>query len=202
MMQDKPIIIDADTARKMRLNRERNRPKYDPTKPINSGEATQEINPLTGRVYGDKFVVAEEIRGLYDKISSIEGLIKNKWDLLSKYGGHFSPETNQTIELQKALGRMEVREGITSLQKYMAFVYSVRRLVKLYQRTCGLTLDSITDVNGLNSALDSMECSTILKNSFVDYFSMDLKLDKRNIIDFIPLKERIPSLYYIIKQNN
>src|SRR3990167_9158817 len=47
MTNEKPITIDADTARRMALNAERT-----PRETI-YGEATQTLNPITGRPYED-----------------------------------------------------------------------------------------------------------------------------------------------------
>jgi len=146
MEKDSPIAIGTDTVRRMRLNAERNSRKTV------CGEATQTLNPLTGRPY--EFILECE-RYPIKNIPTMEDVIK---DYYLKFPSLSRPKlprqtTNETTELQKALGRMEVRERKLSEFDYLAFVRDVRELAEAYAQNPALTLDSITDVNGLNTAL-------------------------------------------------
>ena len=77
----------------------------------------------------------------------------NKLSILPKQG----PRTNQTIELQKALGSMEVREGKLPEFLYEQFLDNLDRLSEIYTENPNLTLDSITSLSGLNVALGIIE---------------------------------------------
>ena len=160
MEKEQPRTIDADTVRKMQLNAEIN-----PRKTV-YGEATQNINPLTGHRYEDHFIPMCALGRVKNIISS--GLHEeesflyedrppkyhyNKLSILPKQG----PRTNQTIELQKTLGSMEVREGKLPEFLYEQFLDNLDRLAEIYTENPNLTLDSITSLSGLNAALGIIE---------------------------------------------
>ncbi|MBI2045640.1 hypothetical protein HYT23_06280 [Candidatus Pacearchaeota archaeon] len=169
-MKEETITIDADITREKALNREMN------PREIVYGEATNTINPLTGRSYEDQFMIQAELERFMESYARVNSSCGKKIDKvyldkrnyyedleemllprnlsLIEGGRKFkSPSTIPTIELQKALGRMEVREGRITEREYMEFVEDVDVLSKKYSETPGLTLESITSVDGLNSAL-------------------------------------------------
>jgi|SRR3989344_8125457 len=150
---DKTITINADTVRMIALNREMN-PRITVY-----GEATNTTNPVTGKAYEDHFV----IKGEFDKLTDRPIYLENSGEKLHftkiSYFGDLpklaskSPSITQTIQLQKALGRMDVREGRVARKDYLDFVQEVEWLSSKYRETPDLTLDSITSVTGLEAAL-------------------------------------------------
>lgn len=198
MTNEKSITIDADAARRMSLNAERTHPRYDAVLPTNSGEATQTLNPITGRPYafyesGIPFMSESEIvrveSMLKKRYSSSDIFTYEKRSFLIENPGFIDkfigkPRTNDAIELQKALGRMEVREGNLHDYIYGQFLDEVERLADVYAENPALTLESITDVNGLNSALCSIEWQRRPKKDFGDFL-----YEKDNILELIELPE-------------
>src|SRR3989304_9307973 len=184
-----PITINEDQVRRNALNS-----KSNPRQTI-YGEATQTLNPLTGNPYADgMFMPESEIRDIerslktenpdmfYLNKHTFFGVLPNK-----KY--FFVPQrTNEAIELQKALGRMEVREGVTHDYMFGMFLDEVEGLVDTYAKNPALTLDSITDVNGLNSALRAVERE---KNPKKKYAEKGKLLNNYIIFEEFPLEERL-----------
>ena len=108
-----------------------------------------------------------------------------------KYIGRSKPKrarmTNDTIELQKALGRMAVREGDLPECQYMEFVQDVYRLAELYDQNPTLTLESITDVNGLNAALGPFANERALKEiGRVYYGKNELEFPDKKYLNLTP----------------
>lgn len=169
-MKEEPIIIDAETARMIALNREMN-----PRETV-YGEATNTINPITGRPYEDQYIVIGEFSEKLMSSFSYLNLKKDSGFKKISYIGDFpkptpkSPLRTKTIELQKALGRIDVREGKIDVRDYLIFSSGVEALSRQYRETPGFTLDSITTVQGLNSALRGITFSEPLLRK-EDYFS-------------------------------
>jgi len=168
MINEQPIKIDADTARRVQLNAERN-----PRETI-YGEATQTLNPITGRPYEDgTFAPACEIKrwmnGEYGDFQRRLNL-KNENEEVSYFVPFdkpmFKQRTNPEIGLQKALGRMEVREGRLPEGGYEFFLQELDRLADVYAQNPNLTLDSITDANGLNAAIGAIERERMPQKGF------------------------------------
>lgn len=169
MEKEQPITIDAETVRRVALNAEMN-----PRQTI-YGKATQTTNPITGRPYETDFIPQSELRRIKKDYSLKERnsnmYIKSLFSLL--------PKPNQIIELQKALGRMEVREGKLPELFYAQFLDDIYKLDNLYAQNPDLTLESITDVNGLNTALRAIrrarffieiERNTLKDNCYTENF--------------------------------
>lgn len=191
MNEDKPITIDENTVRKMALNAETN-----PRKTI-YGVATQTVNPLTGRPYEDggkskansgydgNFYPQSELKRLeltlakshfdYPGYSNLDDI--NKERIFS--GGSTKKEKslkkreygNNEIELQKALGRMEVlRPSLSFLEErnevwdfaFGRYLHTVDQLVDLYNSQPNLVLASITSLQGLERALEPFEIERML----------------------------------------
>ncbi|MEK6897469.1 MAG: hypothetical protein AABW93_02985, partial [Nanoarchaeota archaeon] len=173
-----PITIDSDTARRMGLNAERNpRATYDPLRPTNSGEATQTLNPITGRAYEDVFMPECE----RNRIKNNPGLKEWNANLYVDKLLHFISQTSPAIELQKALGRMEVREGNLPEFFYEEFLEDIDKLTEIYAQNPFLTLESITDVNGLNAALRSKGLLKDL-NDYKSFYekNIDIEVEEEN----------------------
>lgn len=168
-MTDKPITIDADTARRMTLNAERN------PRETNYGESDLgvfSIDPFTGRPYADgEFITESESKG-FERLLRFEHEDRRnetyhypgKWhDVRDMETPKFhKPRTNQEIELQKALGRMEVREGKLHDFVFGEFLDDLERLADLYSQP-SFTLESITDPNGLNAAIGPFANERVLR---------------------------------------
>ena len=157
------MVVDAETVRRNQLNAEMN-----PRETIYN-EATQTLNPFTGRPYADgKFMPKRELdtlknvvytsfptkeRTFHRGFSNIESNIEKDLNSISRK----SNSVNDEIELQKTLGRMGVREGVTSEIGFRHFLDDVEELTRTYAENPLLSLGSITDVNGLNAALGPIE---------------------------------------------
>jgi hypothetical protein len=144
------------------------------------GEAIQTLNPLTGKAYvGDFRTLPGEIEKdfLYAYDPDHKKRIyftDTRKHILDRTPERVVPATNPEIELQKALGRMDVREGkLGGLGEfaYLNFVNDVYVLARAYAQNPSLTLDSITDVNGLNIAIGAMqnERTRVNEEKFLDY---------------------------------
>ena len=171
MKKDKPITIDADTARRLQLNAERT-----PRETVYV-EATNTINPITGRRYEDQFFVPElKSEPIYD-FSNIR-LFDKKY-MLSILN---PPSITPFLQLQKALGMMGVRERDIPEFEYGMFLDDVKRLADVYAENPSLTLESITDGNGLNAALRKIERQSELekfpKDEMDNVFSLINRINK------------------------
>jgi hypothetical protein len=161
------------------------------------GEATQHLNPITGKPYADGSFMPEceirriknvfhedsfyERKGKYFSNSNLES------NLEKPTRRHQTPRTNETIELQKALGRMEAREAGYDLF-YELFLDEVDALADAYAKNPDLTLESITDVNGLNTAISVVERAKRPKDFelFFPYLpeNFNLSIKKKNLERF------------------
>lgn len=92
-------------------------------------QATQTINPITGKLYPENSYKEQLIRSYINYTDS-------------------SP----IIESQKALAEMDLIDGKLPEINYMLFRSALSDLVSAYRKT-GLSLFSITDASGLNQAL-------------------------------------------------
>ncbi len=194
MEKEQPITIDAETVRRMQLNAGRS-PRVALMDMNMMVSVVNPINPVTGRPYEKGFMLESERRrikkdyGLKEWNSNM--YIKSLFSLLS--------QLNQVIELQKALGRMEVREGKLPELFYEQFLDDIDKLADLYAQSPDLTLESITDVNGLNTALRAIrrgrffieiERKEIERNNLKDNYYM------AELLNTIPVKESdIPCLF-------
>jgi hypothetical protein len=184
MTNEKPITIDADAVRRMKMNAERN-PRVTLMDMNMMFSVVNPINPVTGRPYEKGFMLESERRRI-KKDYSLNELNSNKY-IKSLFS--LISQTTQTIELQKALGRMEVREGKLPELFYEQFLDDIDKLADLYAQSPDLTLESITDVNGLNTALRVIRrrrfAIEIERNEIKDNYCME------NFRNAIPVKEEI-----------
>lgn len=134
-------------------------------------EATQRINPITGKAYEDQFTIRAELMrdlfGIYDKDMLIGYKIrpkKNDIDYIIN-GTDVKPieRSSDLIDYQKALARMDVREGKDirgvkfTQQEYIKFLNDVEELIDTYNNSDNLTIRTINDAHGLDVALTQVE---------------------------------------------
>jgi hypothetical protein len=154
------------------------------------------INPLTLREYSDSPKAYKPKQATeYDLSSEIfsQGTDskykynKGDKDACSIFKLIYGPSANEVIERQKAIGLMAVRNGQLKQSEYERFLTDCTKLAIHYERQ-GFTLDSITDVGGLEKAIRKMDedddragddhnrCSKtdpVIKNCFKDLTERD-----------------------------
>jgi len=121
-------------------------------------QATSTVNPITGRDYSQEVEKAElsgelgSVRFVgHDKVSylSVRKIIFNSLDFVPT-------PTTEAFELQRALGRMDVRDGKLARADYDAFSGALHRYAGRVSEA-GLPLDVITDAAGVNNAVANQE---------------------------------------------
>jgi len=198
MTNEKPVTISAETVRRMALNAEAN-----PRETV-YGEATQTLNPLTGRAYADgRFMSEAEIVRIKNipiyhpfKDENLSSIIYCSKDLnfprFKKKPRISQSRTNEEIKLQRVLGRMEVREGKLPDFVFGEFLDDVEKLTDLYAQNPDLTLDSITDVTGLNAAIWAMQRERVRAEEEKDLKTLITNYNfDRPILRFDNLEKRI-----------
>ena len=151
-----------DIQRRQALNAERNPRREIPN------EATQKLNPLTGKTYDDLALWLElESHEMWDNFYAIYSENKNSY-----FPGKepiMKPTTTDFIEYQFALARMDVKDGKMHPAEYKAVRASVSELVKrLNEANVPLTVLSSPD--GLDNVLNAMVKEEILKYQVSAYF--------------------------------
>ena len=146
-----------DTQRRKQLNEQTN-----PRKTI-YGEATQTLNPLTGKPYIENFVA-----GLDDADSDAD-YVSNV--LKEVFPNRPAPKrrTSDFIECQKTLARMDVRENKMPSQDYIQALLDLKVLAKEFAKSPMLTIDSIKDAAGLDQALRLIDRTRITPHNIEEY---------------------------------
>ena len=99
-------------------------------------EATNNTNPITKRNYTEDDNTEIGIRRLYSNVIYID--------------------SSGLIECQKALARMELRDNRLGIYEHGRFIDTLSKLISDYNKA-RLTLSSITDASGLDSALSATD---------------------------------------------
>ena len=160
-------MTQEDNEKQRSLNRQLNPPQTIPN------EATQRINPVTGRVYeefgeqGDNITSTLGVRHYFPEREQEESkgdylYSKNK---IYKESNVISADEVQTryrnssdlepFNYQLALARKEVRDGKMPLEDYSIFVSNVYELICRLE-DAGIPLSSINTASGLDNALRNM----------------------------------------------
>ena len=176
------------------------------------GEATNAINPTTGRDYSQEeqrvvlpgefpFVISlEEKKENESDYFSLNSIILDKDRYFSKniFPQVVSAPTTEIFELHRALGRMDVKDKKLDRFEYHDFTHQLLSLSEKYFKTPGLTLDSITTTEGMNVALEAQERAYLRpKISFEEYSSLrqNQGLDLNEPFCFFP-KKRLSEKHY------
>ncbi len=138
---------------KERLSDNENRKKIleglNPRKEI-PNEATNRINPLTGRPYLDDPSIDSWINPYLEKYVLKNYMSKDITNIM--YKESYKPQTNDFIEYQLALARMDVREGKMSSFDYSGAERLIKKLVDRMNKS-NVPLSLISSANGLDQAL-------------------------------------------------
>ena len=166
MADYKTQTVPDDAERRKKLNRELN--PVDKTTTI-MGEATQVINPLTGKEYvftGKKYGDAE----LFSELRFFDPLIQpaklyadilkpaKLYDDILEKPSSTKPQTTDFFEYQLALARKDVRDGDKKMSRfdYQATVKRIRNLVRRMNEA-NIPLGLISSADGLDAALRGIE---------------------------------------------
>jgi len=195
-----------DTERRRKLNAELMKQRVEANF-INDSqwtrEATQTLNPITGRVkgpyemkpYEDKFTTATDVERMerilkqnFYPIKPIEKVyIIDYSDLLEAKETSTEETSTEYLDFQKALARKEVRECRMSESQYAAFLDTLDELVAAYNESPDLTLRTIRDAEGLDLALRQIERRKELsKLMYVESYHIEPK-------KYPPLEEYVTS---------
>ncbi len=141
-------------------------------------EATQTLNPITGKQYEDNFMTVTDMGRieqeanckLKENILKLENNVDyflkpkdipafNMSNLCEKYSDYVETKETSTeyLDYQRALAIKEVREGRMSEGQYAEFLYTFDSMVAAYNKSPELTLQTIRDAEGLNLALSKIE---------------------------------------------
>lgn len=167
--------IPDDVTRRRKLNSEMNAPEEYEI------EATQKINPLTGRKYDSLQNLRISLEENYE-ISLCDIFEKKRAleKILSGNTKNYKPETNDFIEYQFALASMEVHDG-----KLSGFVYRQKReqINEMVKRMndANVPISLISNVHSFNDALAQIDRENYMDRIYKKIY-IDEEKESRKII--------------------
>lgn len=144
-------------------------------------EATQTLNPITGKVYKKEYITVTDKDRMENKMK-LEYKLESKREFRLDSRDCFplnphadSKETSSNyLDFQRALAIQEVRDGKMSEYEYADFLKTLDTLVAAYNGSPDLTLETIRDAKGYDIALSQVEERKVFDIFFVDRKSMGL----------------------------